>query len=261
MENRARIIAAAARVYAEFGFRGATTRRIATAAGVNEVTLFRMFGSKAALIEEAVRSSAAASNQCEMCAALLPEVPADPERELTAWATAHLERLRACRSLIRKTMAEFEERPNAAPCATEGWAEADRELRAYLRRLGDAGFVNWGALEAAPTVERRAAHAHRRGGPSAGLRGRGALALLPRNEDAEAAGAMLMAAVFCDAMGRDMLPELYPQPAEHAPALYVRLFLRAIACGERPAAARRVSAHAHGGTRARRRTSPDRTPS
>ena len=35
IDNRARILDAAARVYAEFGYRGATTRRIAVAAGVN----------------------------------------------------------------------------------------------------------------------------------------------------------------------------------------------------------------------------------
>ena len=45
-----------------------------------------------------------------------------------------------------------------------------------------------------------------------------------------AAGAMLLGALFGDAMGRDVLPALYPQPAESAPAVYVRLFLRSIAC-------------------------------
>ena len=62
IDNRARILDAAARVYAEYGYRGATTRRIAVAAGVNEVTLFRTFGSKAALIYEAVRSCAESSS-------------------------------------------------------------------------------------------------------------------------------------------------------------------------------------------------------
>ena len=47
---------------------------------------------------------------------------------------------------------------------------------------------------------------------------------------------MLMAALFADAMGRDFMPEMYPQPPERAPALYVRLFLCAI--GVRPPAGR-----------------------
>ncbi len=38
------------------GYDGATTRDIADAAGVNEVTLFRRYGSKAGLIEQAIAS-------------------------------------------------------------------------------------------------------------------------------------------------------------------------------------------------------------
>jgi AcrR family transcriptional regulator len=45
-ETRARIIQAASRLFAEKGYAGATTRAIAEAAGVNEVTIFRHFGSK-----------------------------------------------------------------------------------------------------------------------------------------------------------------------------------------------------------------------
>jgi AcrR family transcriptional regulator len=45
-ETRGRIIEAASRLFVERGFSGATTRAIAEKAGVNEVTLFRHFGSK-----------------------------------------------------------------------------------------------------------------------------------------------------------------------------------------------------------------------
>ena len=53
--TREQILQAAARLYADHGFRGTTTRAIAEAAGVNEVTLFRIFGSKETLIVEAMR--------------------------------------------------------------------------------------------------------------------------------------------------------------------------------------------------------------
>lgn len=192
MESRCRILDAAARVYAEFGFRGATTRRIAQAAGVNEVTLFRAFGSKEALIEEALRHHAATSARSRL---VLPEVPEDPERELVAFATLQLAELREHRSLIRKTMGELEERPDLGPTVTAGWAECDAVLHDYLGRLRAAGFVD-----------------------------------AMGDDDLLGAGAMLMAALFSDAMGRDMLPALFPQPAERAPAVYVRLFLRAVAC-------------------------------
>src|SRR3954469_3005869 len=102
--SRMKILSAAQRVYAEHGFRGATTRRIAEAAGVNEVTLFRHFGSKQALIEAVVQACAEVG-----AAHLLPEIPREPERELTEWTTQHLEMLRAARALIRTTMGEMEE--------------------------------------------------------------------------------------------------------------------------------------------------------
>jgi AcrR family transcriptional regulator len=50
------LLAAAARVFARDGLEGATTRAIAGAAGVNEVTLFRQFGTKEHLIAAVVGS-------------------------------------------------------------------------------------------------------------------------------------------------------------------------------------------------------------
>lgn len=51
---RERLIEAALAVLSDRGFRGATTRDIAERAGVSEVTLFRQFGSKAALVDAAL---------------------------------------------------------------------------------------------------------------------------------------------------------------------------------------------------------------
>ena len=45
-DTRQRILQAAARVFSEKGYARATTRALAAAAGVNEVTLFRHFGNK-----------------------------------------------------------------------------------------------------------------------------------------------------------------------------------------------------------------------
>ena len=201
-ENRCRILDAAARVYALLGFRGATTRRIAEAAGVNEVTLFRTFGSKEALLAEALRRRASAPAE----ALALPADPGDPERELTVWSTAHLGELRASRAFIRQAMSDAEERPEVAPCVSSGWCAADGALRQYLVRLVELGFLEVGAPAGAPVT-----------GPA-----------LARYEEVLVGGGMLMASLFADAMGRDMMPEMFPQPAERAPALYVRLFLRSV---------------------------------
>jgi AcrR family transcriptional regulator len=137
MESRTKILDAAQRVYAEHGFRGATTRRIAEVAGVNEVTIFRIFGDKEALLAEAVKPNATRRDVVE-----LPAQPADPERELTAWVAANLAFLRERRSLIRRTMSEIEERPQFIDCVREGPECAQRALKQYLTALRAQGFVD-----------------------------------------------------------------------------------------------------------------------
>ena len=49
-DTRKRIISAAMQLFGQVGYAQATTRRIAKASGVNEVTLFRHFGSKKGLL-------------------------------------------------------------------------------------------------------------------------------------------------------------------------------------------------------------------
>lgn len=52
--TRLRLLEAALDLLAERGYRGATTQEIARRAGVNELTLFRHFGTKEALLREAL---------------------------------------------------------------------------------------------------------------------------------------------------------------------------------------------------------------
>jgi AcrR family transcriptional regulator len=202
--ERAKLVDAAARVYGEFGFRGATTRRIADEAGVNEITIFRQFGSKEALINEAVRTHAVRPPF-----PTLPLVPADPWRELAEWAGVVRAHMSDSRSLIRRMMSEMEERPAVAPCIGEGPMRAASHLHAYVARLSSYGF-----LPADPET----------GGANIA-----------------AATSMLMSALFADAMGRDMMPTMYPQPAERAPAAYVDVFLRALGARVVPGTAPRVT--------------------
>lgn len=54
---RDRLLAAATRIFARDGLNGATTREIAREAGVNEVTLFRLFESKERLLEAVVQQN------------------------------------------------------------------------------------------------------------------------------------------------------------------------------------------------------------
>lgn len=186
MPNRDRMLDAAQRVYAQYGFRGATTRLIAIEAGVNEVTLFRTFGSKAALLTEMMRSMSAGPPIPE-----LPDNPVDPERELTAWCAATLAHMRASSSLIRKSMAEVEDRPAAATFACKGPTCGWHQLHDYVQRLGH----------------------HSLSDPEA---------------DAPTATSMFISALFGDAMSRELIPDAFPKPANQAAAKYVRVFMRAI---------------------------------
>ena len=186
MEIRDRLLHAAARVYAETGFRGATTRRIALEAGVNEVTLFRHFGSKSRLIHEAIECS-----DLGAMAYPLPAEPADPQGELLAWARVHIAALRARRSLIRTCMGEIEEHPDLLGETGSPTAQAALDLRSYLERLIDRGLATEGF-------------------------------------DPTAATSMLMGTLFADAMGRDIMPDLFGPDADRAVEQYVDLLLRAI---------------------------------
>ncbi len=137
METRDRLMAAAARVFAETGYRGATTRRIAQEAGVNEVSLFRHFGSKGELILAALHHFGEAAPR-----AALPEEPEDPERELTDWARRHLRHLISVRSLIRAAIGESEEHQELAACGSEHPRRVGRQLYEYLVRLQERGFAS-----------------------------------------------------------------------------------------------------------------------
>jgi AcrR family transcriptional regulator len=49
------ILEAAMELFSEFGYSGCSTKKIASKAGINEVTLFRLFGSKKNLLSEVIQ--------------------------------------------------------------------------------------------------------------------------------------------------------------------------------------------------------------
>jgi hypothetical protein len=115
----------------------------------------------------------------------------NPERALTEWCATILDYLRGHAHLIRNTIAEAEERPDAACAACEGPNSAAASLVLYLERLREEGRAD---LEA----------------------------------DLHTAISMFMSALFGDALYRDIMPESFPQPVEAAPAQYVKTFMRAV---------------------------------
>lgn len=137
MISRERILEAAARVYSKHGFRGATTRLIAAEAGVNEVTLFRTFGSKGALLEAVLEENDTGDDVNP-----LPDPPRDPERELTDWVNTHLERIRNLRPLLIHAISEYEERPEVTDFACRGRVDVHHHITEYVTRLHDLGMAD-----------------------------------------------------------------------------------------------------------------------
>jgi AcrR family transcriptional regulator len=137
MDVREALLDAAVRVFAEAGVRGATTRRIAQEAGVNEVTLFRHFRSKDELMRAAVAHFAERVQDRP-----LPEHPADLRGELGDWCRAHYRELYKRRAFIRKAMSEYEEHPGHCLHGMQAAVRIAQDLAAYLRRARDAGIAH-----------------------------------------------------------------------------------------------------------------------
>lgn len=148
MVTRSSLLDVAARLYAEFGWRGTTTRRIAHAAGVNEVTVFRQFGSKDTLLVEAIQHASR-----EHHAPMLPAEPVELRSELLEWALAQHRNIEEKRGLIRACLAESLARPALAPEACGSGALALTDLLRYLTRAREAGLIGHdGSIEAAASL-------------------------------------------------------------------------------------------------------------
>ena len=132
---RERILQATIRVYAEAGFRGTTTRRVAQAAGVNEITLFRHFGTKEALVKAALGASGRDIQ-------LRPPEPRDPESELFAWALATYRHWYENRRLINQVMGDLTEHPELAPDICEEPSCEHARLSRYLERMRELGMTS-----------------------------------------------------------------------------------------------------------------------
>ncbi len=134
--SRNRILRAAAEVYTEAGFKGTTTRRIAEVAEVNEITLFRQFGNKDALVKAALMELYQQEHPV-----MLGE-PVDPPSELYNWAHATVHHWHEARHLIFRVMGDLLEYPALAPDVCREPAAHHERLSAYLRRMQERGLTS-----------------------------------------------------------------------------------------------------------------------
>jgi AcrR family transcriptional regulator len=134
-ETRERILRAAAEVFAEKGYAASTTRELAAAAGVNEVTLFRHFGSKSNILAAVIDTFSALP---DISATLEGGFTGNYRQDLTrigkVFMVSILERQEAMRLMLCEA-SEVREVMAAIPHRLR------QMLTAYLRQLIETGRV------------------------------------------------------------------------------------------------------------------------
>jgi len=140
---RERLLAAAAEVFADQGLMAATTRGIAEAADVNEVTLFRHFGNKQNLLTAVIEQVFAAGPVEQEVSVPLPEGAEGPLWKLM-WDYAQFYRARLGRNvrLIRVLIGEIQHCDENARQIVRGVFLPQRQE--FLERLESAqkqGFL------------------------------------------------------------------------------------------------------------------------
>ncbi|MCK9518250.1 MAG: TetR/AcrR family transcriptional regulator [Dehalococcoidia bacterium] len=185
--TRDRILAAATSLFHQYGQRGATTRRIAAAAGVNEVTLFRHFASKEGLLAAAIdRQSDRALEYLR--AGTLPEVPGDVRSELRSRMLETLGGFMGSRQAVRTSLFEWGRDPEMDERLMRVTNSIYDEFAHYLAAAAEAGLVR-------------------------------------QDVDPHTTSVALMAVLFSDGLLRDVMPGRFPAPPEETLDAYLTILL------------------------------------
>jgi len=136
-ETRQRLLEAAAQLFAERGYARSTTRDLAAAAGVNEVTLFRHFGSKKNLFAAVVERHASPG----LDAAVEIRPGADYRHNLMAMGRQVLELMLERRDAMRLMLCEAEHFPEVGEVLAENPRRLRRALASYLQLEMEKGRV------------------------------------------------------------------------------------------------------------------------
>lgn len=150
-ERREAIVSAAVRLFAEKGFRGATTRELATAVGVTEPVLYQHFRTKRELYDAIVESKAREGN-ASLEAALGPHVQGrDDWLFFTRLAELILERHERDPEFVRLLLFSALERHELAELLYERQVMAlyDMVIRYVKRRMREGAFRRMDARIAA----------------------------------------------------------------------------------------------------------------
>ena len=136
-ETRQRLIEAAAQVFAEQGYARATTRALAAAAGVNEVTLFRHFGSKESLFAAVTEQYAGPA----VTTALEAQLSGDYHRDLLTVGNQLLQVLLERKEILRMMLCEASHFPEVQAVMVQNPRQIRRMLGRYLQQQIERGQV------------------------------------------------------------------------------------------------------------------------
>lgn len=146
MDTHRRLLEAAARVFAQSGLEGATTREIAREAGVNEVTLFRHFQSKERLLTAVLQRTFATQEEtlpASQTAASAPAAESEDFRTgLRRYARGYAELLQSNILLVRTLIGEIHRHTGHEKQVLKGifWP-LKADLIALIRGARDRGSV------------------------------------------------------------------------------------------------------------------------
>lgn len=141
--TRERIMQAASRLFSEKGFAGATTRAIAELANVNEVTLFRHFGSK----ENLAKSIMDQFGGQAIAADLESRFTYDLQKDLTLFGRVVLMAMCERSNEMRMAICESRHFPEFRQIVAENPRQLRHALSQYFQNQMKAGVMQHGNPE------------------------------------------------------------------------------------------------------------------
>jgi AcrR family transcriptional regulator len=135
--TRDRIMQAATQLFSEKGYAGATTQAIATLAGVNEVTLFRHFGSKENLAKEIMDQFGGPA----IAADLETRFTGDYEQDLMFFGHAILRVMTERSDAMHMAICEANNFPQFQQVVVENPRQLRRMLARYFNSQMEAGVI------------------------------------------------------------------------------------------------------------------------
>jgi AcrR family transcriptional regulator len=135
--TRQRIIEAAVEIGSKVGYARATTKAIAAAAGVNEITLFRHFGTKENLFSAAIEQYGGPA----LAPAIEKQLTGDYRQDLTTIGNFFIEILLERREMLHLLLCESAHIPEVRTVLARNPRELRKMLARYLQSQMEKGTI------------------------------------------------------------------------------------------------------------------------